>query len=749
MADVPNLPGYRSNNVSRKPVKQQFKYVNGYAVENDMPTDTGVKRTLLDYAELQKASPARPKPGASQLPKWLAHDREVYKFYGYFLESVAESNSESHRVRKCNVHYFKEDGSIQVTEPKMENSGIPQGTFIKRHKIKQTINGKTRLLGLEDIEVGDTLQLYGRTLKIVDCDEFTRQNLLENGYAVKDALPYPEDKYSKDRAEFMRRETGADSTVYRGCRNNPQKEFMEATLGNASKNNRMLGQFLSQDRNVLRFNCYWDDSGNYKGDLRFFKLHYYLSSDEVEVIELFDTNSGYDKMPKLLQKSKLAKPGGGFVGVSDLRIGEKVDIFGRTLVLTDADSFTRTWYQQKGTILGPKMVKKKKVKVLPRDTDPPKHLVSSFGTEADSRRSWESLHPTPPRKDLAKMMKYDGKILCFNTRLTKDGKKSVAPNDKNRVFMFRYFLSDDTMSIFEPPQRNSGFIGGKFLERGKHKNIDTGKFFDKEDFKLNGKIRICGKCFVVFEMSGQIGGPKPKASMGHSNMKAIITKVENKLRRHGSSLARTFRSIDLDKSNTVTYDEMKQFLKSYFTADELTDQEVFVVMRYFDSDGEGRIDYNEFAEKILGKDVGQTNYNTTTSADGGDTLAPDDLSMDQAELDKYQAILIAAVENDRKKAFLKKSMEDFRKAAEGIQESRLRSMFKANDVEFKRQITYERFENLLMQQDVGDVNTGQWSLRMDKKEAVVVAEELFRQQGLTKKGSMTWEQYRNTFTTGK
>jgi hypothetical protein len=180
-----------------------------------------------------------------------------------------------------------------------------------------------------------------------------------------------------------------------------------------------------------------------------------------------------------------------------------------------------------------------------------------------------------------------------------------------------------------------------------------------------------------------------------------------------------------------------------------TDQEVFVVMRYFDSDGEGRIDYNEFAEKILGKDVGQTNYNTTTSADGGDTLAPDDLSMDQAELDKYQSILIAAVENDRKKAFLKKSMEDFRKAAEGIQESRLRSMFKANDVEFKRQITYERFENLLMQQDVGDVNTGQWSLRMDKKEAVVVAEELFRQQGLTKKGSMTWEQYRNTFTTGK
>merc|ERR1719201_1760808 len=316
----------------------------------------------------------------------------------------------------------------------------------------------------------------------------------------------------------------------------------------------------------------------------------------------------------------------------------------------------------KGITLKPKIVKKKPVKILPRDTEPPKHLVSSFGTEADSRRSWESLHPTPPRKDLAKMMKYDGKIICYNTKLIKDGKKDVSPNDQKRLFVFRYFLSDDTMSIFEPPQRNSGFISGKFLERGKHTNVDTGKFFAKEDFQLNGKIRICGKCFVVKEMSGTLGGAKPKGSIGASNMKAIITKVENKLRRHGKNLTRTFRSIDLDKSNTVTYDEMKMFLKSYFTADELTDQEVFVVMRYFDSDGEGRIDYNEFADKILGKDVGQTNYNTTTSADGGDTLAPDDLSMDQAELDKYQAILVAAVEEDRKKAFLEASMQDFRKA---------------------------------------------------------------------------------------
>lgn len=749
MADVPNLPGFRSNNVSRQPVKQQFKYINGYAIENDMPTDTGVKRTLLDYEALQKAAPKRPQPGPSQLPKWLAHDREVYKFYGYFLESVSESNSESHRVRKVNVHYFKEDGSIQVTEPKLENSGIPQGIFVKRHKIQACIDGVVRVIGLSDIEVGDTLTFYGRTLKIVDCDKWTREDLLSRGFAVKDALPYPTDKYSASRAEFMQRETGADSTVYRGCRNNPMKEFMEATLGNASKNNRMLGQFLGKDRQVLRFDCYWDDTSQYKGDLRFFKLHYYLSSDEAEVIEKFDANSGYDPMAKLLQKSKLAKPGGGFVGFLDLDVGREVNLFKRIFCLIDADAFTRDWYKDNyGITLKPKIVKKKPVKVLPRDTDPPEHLVSSFGTEADSRRSWESLHPTPPGKDLAKMMEFDGKLRCYQTKLCDDGKRTVKENDKKRMFVFRYFLSDDTLAIFEPPARNSGFIGGKFLERGKHKNIDTGKFFDTKDFKLNGKIRICGRCFVVEAMSGEIGSKKPK-SMGVSNMKAIITKVENKLRRQGASLARTFRMIDTDKSNTVTYDEMKEFLKAYFTVDELTDQEVFVVMRYFDSDGEGRIDYNEFAHKILGKDVGDNSYNTTAGADGGDTLAEGNLTMTEAELQKYQNILIAAVEKDRKAAFLELSMKIFKQKAENIHRDKLSAAFRTNDVEFKREISFPRFESILVQQDAHGGNSGKWSLRMDKKEARVVAEELFRLKGLTKNDNMSWDAFHDTFSFGK
>lgn len=37
--------------------------------------------------------------------------------------------------------------------------------------------------------------------------------------------------------------------------------------------------------------------------------------------------------------------------------------------------------------------------------------------------------------------------------------------DLSRHFILSYYLSNDTISIFEKPTKNSGIIGGKFLEK--------------------------------------------------------------------------------------------------------------------------------------------------------------------------------------------------------------------------------------------------------------------------------------------
>jgi len=57
-------------------------------------------------------------------------DRHVLCYSGFFKESVVESKTESYRIRKVTIYYYLEDNSVQIIEPKMMNSGIPQGAFL-------------------------------------------------------------------------------------------------------------------------------------------------------------------------------------------------------------------------------------------------------------------------------------------------------------------------------------------------------------------------------------------------------------------------------------------------------------------------------------------------------------------------------------------------------------------------------------------------------------------------------------------
>jgi hypothetical protein len=58
----------------------------------------------------------------------------------------------------------------------------------------------------------------------------------------------------------------------------------------------------------------------------------------------------------------------------------------------------------------------------------------------------------------------DTTVLRFIVHLVKGGAE-----DETRDLILNYFTFDDTISIFEPPVRNSGVNGGLFLTRGKYK----------------------------------------------------------------------------------------------------------------------------------------------------------------------------------------------------------------------------------------------------------------------------------------
>ena len=119
---------------------QTLKYVNGYAIA-DLPKSAALEAMVppempegMEPVAEEEAKETEGGIPMSKLPAWVAFDRKVCRFYAYFKEGVDESYQENYRIRKCIIYYYLEDDSIHVAEPKQENSGIPQGVFLKRQQ---------------------------------------------------------------------------------------------------------------------------------------------------------------------------------------------------------------------------------------------------------------------------------------------------------------------------------------------------------------------------------------------------------------------------------------------------------------------------------------------------------------------------------------------------------------------------------------------------------------------------------------
>lgn len=206
---------------------------------------------------------------------------QVLRYECYFKEGVTESNAESYRVRRCVLLFYLLDGSIQVSEPKIENSGLPQGegkgaVFVRRHRVAKPAGS---FIGLDDLGVGRNVTLYGRTFRLTDADAFTRDFMSSVERRDEPANEEtPIDTYNAHRAAL--REQTARNAKYFHPR--PSEDdlmrYMEAKLGASSSQlgGDKLGKFLRHDRQVLRFFLAWDDRCSIYGELRPFALHYYL-----------------------------------------------------------------------------------------------------------------------------------------------------------------------------------------------------------------------------------------------------------------------------------------------------------------------------------------------------------------------------------------------------------------------------------------------------------------------------------------
>lgn len=600
---LPNLPG---NSFNDKLGQENFHKSHIFDIANDQQVMSGAHRPGIGGAPLpgQVIPPAfseYPDGEGSKVPSWIAYDRQVLYFKGYFQEGVTESRQETYRVRNCKIYFYLEDDSIQIIEPVMKNSGMPQGTIVRRHRVPKPAPLDDQYYTVYDFNVGKDIIIYGKTFKLCDADDFTKNFLFKLGIKIGDPSSIPMNPYTKLRDDDAKSRQ-------------PLRPYERLDC---------LRQFLDYDRQVLRFKAYWDDTESLFGDKRELTVHYYLADDTMEILEVLPRNAGRDRVPAFLARGRLpknaplplAKHGertartllntfglgvtarwlldsvksgakyDDFYCDADLVLGAVINVYGRAVQLCDCDEFTKDFYRSKFGVekFEPITFKDPPPKRFPRKIPP----YAGWGSAEDSLSSCLGLIPKPPSRDFIKFLEKDRNGLDSNVFRYLAYIDSDSPIDSTRKIIISYYLSDDTMSFYEPPSRNSGIIPGDFMERRRHKkpedwdNMDcTAEYYTARDLHLGARCVFNKFNFIITDMDEYaIRYMENHADeFPHSNMGIIMPKIKKALADKQQDLKKIFGQADAQDNGVAPYNLLRAELQQLGV---LSEHEILTVGRYF------------------------------------------------------------------------------------------------------------------------------------------------------------------------
>ena len=267
---------------------------------------------------------------------------------------------------------------------------------------------------------------------------------------------------------------------------------MEKSLGGGKVESQK--QFLDNDRRVLRFFTTCNELP--------YIVHYYLADDTFEIRECHYPNDGRDAFAVLLRRQKLPdrfdvnQPGQNFIGDNYLTCDEitptsNINAYGCIYVINGVDPFTQKFYRENYGYDFP--LGQVQFQQPPEPMQPVAPPYNGFGDERDTLGQMYKLIPQKPKVDFFKAMNNDKKILRFTAKFN-----TRVPEDVDRRFIISFYLADDNISIYEPAQKNSGIIEGKFLHKRKYKNVDKNMaFITPTDMAIGGDVKINGHSFHI------------------------------------------------------------------------------------------------------------------------------------------------------------------------------------------------------------------------------------------------------------
>lgn len=174
--------------------------------------------------------------------------------------------------------------------------------------------------------------------------------------------------------------------------------------------------------------------------------------------------------------------------------------------------------------------------------------------------------------------------------------KMISKNreDALREFIVAYNLSDKMFSVMEREVPNSGFPAGKFLNRTKCVNPNTGCPYEPEELFIGTEITLCGWVFKLVEATeGTLKAMEAHSDVfSRSDLFTILNSIISKLEGKKSTVEAAFQRHDKTGRSMVDKKDMRNVLRDFGV--ELEEQEFLTLFRRYQFADSDRFLYEDF-----------------------------------------------------------------------------------------------------------------------------------------------------------
>jgi hypothetical protein len=282
----------------------------------------------------------------THLKKFLQHDGHVLRFFGIWDDSASKFGGLHH----ITLLYFLSDETMELRNHVKIGNLTTEPTFLRRGRVPRKLpevkmDGSTLSQAHakfnvneyycdKDLKIGSAINIYGRSIALLDCDDFTKQYFNEKyGQPVGEPIEFDQYDHAQDGRVVLR------PAKKIAAKKQHAVEVEEATIvptGNTPK----IKRYGVDESVVLRFIARLKSPATPLDAERSFVIQYHHIDDTFAVFEKPLLNSGVPS-GKFLERSHVKKAGTAeYLGAQDIAVHGDLTLFSRTFVLTEADIYS-------------------------------------------------------------------------------------------------------------------------------------------------------------------------------------------------------------------------------------------------------------------------------------------------------------------------------------------------------------------------------------------------------------------------